>query len=66
MSTWIIPTTSSHPYFAILSGGCCDGMRQQFETRAQAQKYAREAVESGDCDGFDIKCVPRADRTTDA
>ncbi|MBA3761712.1 MAG: hypothetical protein H0X04_00015 [Chthoniobacterales bacterium] len=66
MSTTIIPTTSSHPYFVILQGGPCDGMRSQHENRYQARKYGREAVDWGDCDGFTVRCVPRADRTTDA
>jgi len=66
MSTQIIPTTSSHPYFVILLGGACDGLRYQYETLYRARKAANEAVASGDCDGFSVKTVPKKDRTTDA
>jgi len=66
MNTQIIPTTSSHPYFVILLGGACDGLRSQYETRYQARKAGKEAVDSGDCDGFNVKTVPKNDRTTDA
>jgi len=66
MSTQITPTTSSHPYFVILHGGPCDGLRYQYETRHQARKAGKEAVDSGDCDAFTVHTVPKKDRNTDA